>query len=343
METTKQYLMSETKVVITGGAGFIGSNLARFLSLHRSHWKITVLDKLSYASSMANLNGLPIEFVQGDICCPQTVAEVLEGADYCINTAAETHVDRSLVDSRPFVRSNVEGVLVLLEGCRAKNVHRMLQVSTDEVYGDLPLDSECSMESDPFAPRSPYAATKAGAELLARSYHVSHGLDVVFTRGSNTYGPYQCPEKVIPFFATQALGGLNLPLYGDGSALRDYLHVEDHCRGILRVLEHGESGEAYNLGADLQISGKELAQQVAKHFQLSPDRISFIEDRPGHDYRYHVSSQKTVLLGWKREWTFEHGLKSTLQWYQNNSDWWEEMRARPELEEHFKIRYGDEV
>jgi len=313
------------RVVVTGGAGFIGSNYVRYALDHHPEWEIVVLDKLTYAGNLANLSESMgrITFIRGDIADPDDVDRVVAGADAVLNFAAESHVDRSLADARLFVRTNVEGVMVLLEAVRRHGVGRFLQVSTDEVYGDLAGTDRRSVETDPFRPRSPYAATKAGAEHLVWAYGASFGLDVVATRGSNTYGPCQYPEKIIPLFTVNALRGLPLPLYGDGSAVRDYMHVEDHCSGIDAVLHRGAAGEAYNLGARLEISGLDVARRILDLLGAPGELIRFVADRPGHDYRYSVDPSKAEALGWTRAWTFEKGLAQTVRWYAENVARWD--------------------
>lgn len=323
------------RVVITGGAGFIGSNYVRFARNRHPEWEIVVLDKLTYAGNLENLTDLQddITFIHGDIANPDDVARALDGADAVVNFAAESHVDRSLMDSRPFIRTNVEGTLVLLEGARRFGVKRFLHVSTDEVYGDTYGSDRLSLETDRFAPRSPYSASKAAAEHLVASYYISHGLDVVVTRGSNTYGPYQYPEKIIPLFITNVMQGKPLPVYGRGTAVRDYMHVEDHCSGIDTVLHHGKTGEAYNLGARMEVPGIEVAQRILRLMGKSDDMIEFVTDRPGHDYRYAVDPSKAEALGWRRVWTWEEGLADTVRWYMENEGWWRRVKEKKHFQE----------
>jgi dTDP-glucose 4,6-dehydratase len=310
------------RVLVTGGAGFIGSNYVRYALKVHPEWQITVLDKLTYAGNRANLAGLPIRFIEGDVADPEAVREACRGVEAILNFAAESHVDRSLQDPRPFIRSNVEGTLILLEEARRLGI-RFLQVSTDEVYGDLSGIQGHSKEEDPLRPRSPYAASKAAAEHLVHSYFVSYGLDAVLTRGSNTYGPYQYPEKIIPLFILRALADEPLPLYGDGSAVRDYMHVEDHAAGIDLVLHQGASGQAYNLGAREQISGREVAERILDLLGKPHSLIRSVPDRPGHDYRYSVDPSRAEALGWQRRWSFEEGLAATVRWYQEHPRWWD--------------------
>ncbi len=332
------------RVVVTGGAGFIGTNYVRYASQKHPDWQIVVLDKLTYAGNRDNLTdllGASVTLVEGDIADPEAVKQAVEGADAILNFAAESHVDRSLMDPRPFVTTNVEGTLVLLEAARSMGVKRYLQVSTDEVYGDLVGTDHHSLERDPHRPRSPYAATKAGAEHLVFSYGISYGLDVVLTRGSNTYGPFQYPEKIIPLFITNALEDKPLPLYGQGTAVRDYLHAEDHCSGIDTVLHRGESGQAYNIGARLEVPGTEVAQTILELLGKSSDLITFVPDRPGHDYRYSVDPRKTEALGWERQWTFRSGMEATIAWYRDQRSWWEAVRAKQSFQQFQQKWYSE--
>jgi len=329
------------RVLITGGAGFIGSNYVHYALMNHPEWEIIVLDKLTYAGNVNNLKDIlhKITFIKGDISNPEDVRRAMEGVDAVLNFAAESHVDRSLLDPRPFIRTNVEGTLVLLEQARRAGIKRFLHVSTDEVYGDLAGTNYHSVENDPLRPRSPYSASKAGAEHLVFAYGISYGLDVVITRGSNTYGPYQYPEKIIPLFITNALENKPLPVYGDGSAVRDYMHVEDHCAGIDLILHKGVSGETYNLGARQEISGLEVAKQILKLLGKPESLIKFVKDRPGHDYRYSVDPSKAEALGWTRKWNFIEGLKQTIQWYMTNEKWWRQAKERLEFHSLMKDWY----
>lgn len=318
------------RVLVTGGAGFIGSNYVRQVLETHPDWHITVLDKLTYSGSLENLAGLPSErlaFMRGDIADPAVAREAVWGADYVLNFAAESHVDRSLQDPRPFVKTNVEGTLVLLEESLRAGVRRFLHVSTDEVYGDISGSDRHSLEEDPLQPRSPYAATKAAAEHLVMSYHVSYGFDTVITRGSNTYGPRQYPEKIIPLFIVNALQDRPLPVYGDGSAVRDYLHVDDHCSGVDLVLREGASGAAYNLGAREQVNGNRVAGEILTALRKPESLIAHVPDRPGHDYRYSVDPTAAEDLGWERRFGFEKGLRETVGWYLDNPGWWQRIGA----------------
>lgn len=325
--------MNFKRVVVTGGAGFIGANYVHYARSVHPNWQIVVLDKLTYAGNLENLEPLrnQIEFIQGDIANPADAHKALRGADAVLNFAAESHVDRSLLDPGAFVRTNVEGTLVLLEAARKEGVRRFLYVSTDEVYGDLHGSNHHSLETDPFRPRSPYAASKAGAEHLVLAHGISHGMDVVVTRGSNTYGPYQYPEKIIPLFITNALEDKPLPLYGDGSAVRDYMHAYDHASGIDMVLHQGASGEAYNLGAREQITGVQVADGILAALGKPQSLKKFVTDRPGHDYRYSVDPSKAEALGWVRRYPFlSKGLGETVEWYLQNQGWWQRVREKKE-------------
>lgn len=325
----RQTLADYRRVLVTGGAGFIGSNYVHLALKRHPDWEIVVLDKLTYAGNMENLKDIlpKIRFIKGDITNQSDVRNAFEGIDAVINFAAESHVDRSLRNSRVFVRTNVEGTLILLEEARRSGIKRFLQVSTDEVYGDLAGTAKHSVETDSLRPCNPYAASKAAAEHLVYSYATCYGIDTVITRGSNTYGPYQNPEKIIPLFLTNALENKPLPLYGNGTAVRDYMHVEDHASGIDLVLHQGESLNAYNLGACIEISGNEIAASILELIGKSSEMVAYVQDRPGHDYRYSVDPGKAEALGWKRQWNFTKGLASTKDWYLNHRDWWQKVKA----------------
>ena len=329
------------RVLVTGGAGFIGSAFVRRAVVEHPEWQVVVLDKLTYAGNLANLAPVAerITFLHGDITEPADVQAAMAGADAVVNFAAESHVDRSLIDPRPFIRTNIEGVLVLLEEARRVGVRRFLQVSTDEVYGDLFGTDRHSLEGDVPAPRSPYAASKTGAEHLVFSYGISYGLNVVVTRGSNTYGPYQYPEKIIPLFITNALNDQPLPLYGDGSAVRDYLHVDDHAAGIDLVLQRGEAGKAYNLGARMEVTGVEVAERILDALGKPRALMTFVTDRPGHDYRYSVNPGRAEALGWTRAWDFPRGMAQTVAWYAEGQDWWRAAREGQAFQGHVAAWY----
>jgi dTDP-glucose 4,6-dehydratase len=330
-------------IMVTGGAGFIGSAFVRHMVRQYPHYNIVTYDKLTYAGNLDNL--IPVQgaanhtFVQGDIADREAVRSVYEEhlIDTVVNFAAESHVDRSILDPEAFIRTDVFGVYILLEEARQYKIGRFVQVSTDEVYGDV--HEGFSTETDPFLPNSPYAASKASGELMVRSYFVTYGMDTVVTRGSNTYGPYQYPEKLIPFFATEALDDRPLPIYGDGKQIRDWLHVDDHARGIDVVLHQGKSGEAYNIaGEDLRHNidvTKMLLQQLGKPETL----IRYVPDREGHDRRYAMSAAKLRNMGWVRQHTFEDGLAATIAWYRNNENWWRKIKNGEYLE-YYKRQYA---
>ena len=317
------------RLLIAGGAGFIGSNFVRLLRKERPGTETWVLDKLTYAGNLANLaefEGQPgYRFVQGDICDVALVDQLAAEVDAIVNFAAETHVDRSLMDPLAFVTTDVYGAAVLCDAVRRHEHEVFLLVSTDEVYGDVSLGR--SNEKDPMAPRSPYAASKAGGEMLARSYAVSHELPLLVTRGSNNYGPFQYPEKIVPLHITNAIDGLKLPLYNDGTAIRDYLFVEDHCRAIDLVLHEAPAGEVYNVGTGRETSGNEVAKTILELLGKTEELIEYVADRPGHDYRYAVDVDKLERLGWAPRTEFREGMERTVRWYQENESWWRPLKS----------------
>ncbi len=319
------------RILVAGGAGFIGSAFVRLLLRRLRPPRITVLDKLTYAGSLLNLaevESLPgYEFVQGDICDRELVDRLAGEADCIVNFAAETHVDRSILDPEAFIRTDVLGTHQLLEAARAHRHQRFLQVSTDEVYGDVAAPAR-SLESDPLRPRSPYSASKAGGDMLCLAYRATYQLPLLLTRGSNTYGPHQYPEKIVPLFITQALAGEPLPIYGDGSAVRDYLYVDDHARGVATVLARGEPGQVYNLGqSDRLVSGMEVARAVLQLTGSPESLIQPVVDRPGHDRRYALDSTRARQLGWAPQLDFARGLERTVAWYREHRDWWGPIKA----------------
>jgi dTDP-glucose 4,6-dehydratase len=316
-------------LLVTGGAGFIGSAFVRQRLHEDLELRITVLDKLTYAGSEENLEAVRrdprLHFVKGDIADAATVDALAKDVDGIVNFAAESHVDRSLLDAGAFVQTDVYGTYVLLEAARRFGHQRFLQVSTDEVYGHV-RDGR-SREEDPLTPRSPYSATKAGAEMLVHAYHVSFGMPTLVTRGSNTYGPYQFPEKIIPLFITNALQNLPLPIYGDGSAVRDYLYVDDHAAAIATVLEKGEPGAVYNIGAGSEISGVQVADLVLELCGSPSSLKHLVQDRPGHDYRYALDPSRVRRLGWRPSHTFRGGMEATVAWYRTHADWWKRRKS----------------
>ncbi|WP_158854460.1 dTDP-glucose 4,6-dehydratase [Halorhabdus sp. CUG00001] len=303
--------------LVTGAAGFIGSNYVRYLLNAREDVSIVSLDALTYAGSKANLAGVlddpRHEFVEGDIRDDELMASLLTDADYVLNFAAESHVDRSIEGAEPFVSTNVEGTRTLLDAALGAGLEGFLQVSTDEVYGQI-LDGAFT-ETDPLTPRNPYAASKAGADLLAMSYWHTHELPVVVTRTCNNFGPRQHDEKLIPKFVQRAAEGAELPLYGDGSNVREWIYVADNCRAIDQVLREGSPGEIYNIGTGIERTNLEVAEAIIDAVGGSDDQITFVEDRPGHDQRYALETAKLERLGWGPEWSFEEGLERTVGYY----------------------------
>jgi dTDP-glucose 4,6-dehydratase len=319
-------------ILVTGGAGFIGSNYARMVLGEKLAGidSITVLDKLTYAGLKENLAEIwdqkSFKFVQGDICDQSLVHSLIDKADAVINFAAESHVDRSIRNASKFVSTNVEGVLVLLDAIKSSSRKiRFLQVSTDEVYGSIEFGSWD--EDSPLLPNSPYSATKASGELLTRAYYRTYGVDVVTTRCSNNYGPFQFPEKLIPLFITNLLEGSKVPIYGSGKNVRDWLHVDDHCRGIHQVLMKGRSGEVYNIGGGRELTNLEITGFILSAMGADGSSIEFVDDRKGHDLRYSVNWVKLNReLGFEPQITFEDGLRSTILWYQKNEAWWKPLK-----------------
>lgn len=318
------------KILVAGGAGFIGSNFIRFILKKRSEVVILNFDKLTYSGNLENLKDIAHDprysFVRGDISESAKVFEQFKKfqPDYVINFAAETHVDRSIHSgTEVFLKTNIEGVRVLLEAIRKFPVKKFVQVSTDEVYGSLPLKSQKKFtENSPLAPNSPYAATKAAADLLCRAYHSTWGLPIVVTNCSNNFGPYQYPEKLIPFFITRLLANRKVPLYGDGKNVRDWLYVEDHCEALNLCLLRGRAGETYNIGGGTELSNMEIATELLVSFKKSRQFIEYVADRPGHDRRYAIDSSKIRSeLGWQPKNSFKEALASTIAWYLSHQTW----------------------
>ena len=316
-------------LLVTGGAGFVGSAFVRQRLTVDPELRITVLDKLTYAGSEENLSDFSgdrrLEFVRGDVRDRVVVDRLARDVDGIVNFAAESHVDRSLIDAGAFVQTNVEGTSVLLDAAVRYRHQRFLQVSTDEVYGHVKEGR--SGEDDRLRPRSPYAASKAAAEMLAMAAHASFGLPVIITRGSNTYGPFQFPEKIVPLFITNAIDNLPLPIYGKGTAVRDYLYVEDHVEGIARVLWKGDPGAVYNLGLGTEVSGEQVADRVLELCGKPPSLKRFTNDRKGHDYRYALETRRVRPLGWQARYSFEEGLRRTVDWYRGNEAWWRKRKS----------------
>ncbi len=328
------------RLLVCGGAGFIGSTFVR-LRVREFGDEVTVLDKLTYAGRRENLHDVidSIRFVHGAIEDPEAVAEALgtaPGFDAIVNFAAETHVDRSISGPETFIVTNMQGTHVLLEAARSAGL-RYVQVSTDEVYGSIETGS--FTETSPLAPSSPYSATKTGADLLVSSYFHTYGLETVICRGSNNYGPYQYPEKLIPLMILNAFAGDQLPVYGDGQQVRNWLYVEDFGRGIGHALEHGVPGEAYNCGGPDECENLTVVQRIIDRTGASSSQMEFVTDRPGHDRRYSLSSEKLQELGWQARMRFDEGLERTVEWYRENTWWWEPIRTGA-YREYYELHYG---
>jgi dTDP-glucose 4,6-dehydratase len=323
------------RLLVAGGAGFIGSNFVRErLAAHGD--EITVLDKLTYAGRRENLEGLDARLVVGGIEDPSAVADALEGCDAIVNFAAETHVDRSITEPDAFVTTHALGTYTLLEAARERSL-RYVQVSTDEVYGSIEEGS--FTESSPLQPSSPYSATKAGADLLVASYRHTYGLEALICRGSNNYGPYQYPEKLIPLMVLNALHGDKLPVYGDGMQVRNWIYVEDFARGIGTVLERGEPGEVYNVGGPDEAPNIEVVTKIIEYTGADDSLIEYVTDRPGHDRRYSLGSEKVRGLGWEPQVRFADGLERTVSWYRDNRPWWEPIRSG-DYRAYYERQYG---
>ncbi len=320
------------KLFVTGAAGFIGSNYVRWVLANSDH-DVTVFDKLTYAGNLENIRDVlddrRCRFVHADICDQDAVATTMDGHDAVVHFAAESHVDRSIVDPYAFVHTNVFGTNVLCDVANRVGVGRFLHISTDETYGSI--EDGSFVETDRLTPRSPYSAAKAGSDLIALSYHTTYGLPVVVTRCSNNYGPYQFPEKLIPLFTTNLLDGRTVPLMGDGGNVRDWIHVEDHNRAAHRVLERGEVGEIYNIGAHNEITNREITMRLLELTGRDESAIEWVPDRLGHDRRYSVQIDKITALGWTVERDFDAGLAHTVEWYRSHRDWWEPLKARAGL------------
>ena len=330
------------RILVTGGAGFIGSNFVRYLLRKHPQDSVVNLDKLTYAGNLENLADVADDprysFVRGDICDEAAVEQVIGSSDAIVNFAAETHVDRSIQHAGAFIGTDVKGLYVLLEAARKRGIERFVHISTDEVYGSIERGS--FKETDPLNPSSPYSASKAGGELMAKSFERTFGYRIMITRGSNTYGPYQYPEKVVPLFITNALDDIQLPLYGDGLNVRDWLYVEDHCAGIDTVLRKGTPGEAYNVGADQERTNLELTKRILELTGKGEGLIEHVTDRPGHDRRYSVDSTKARALGWAPAVAFEEGLERTVAWYRENQAWWRKIKDGS-YREYYRRMYGN--
>ena len=317
------------KLLITGGAGFIGSNFVHHV-LESSDDEVVVLDALTYAGNLENLADLQgnprFSFVEGNICDREAVRSAMTGCDQVVHFAAESHVDRSLLDPDVFVRTNCDGTNVMCDVATQLGVERFLHISTDEVYGSI--EDGSFTETDPLHPRSPYSAAKAGSDLIAMAYHETYELPVVITRSSNQFGPYQFPEKLIPFFVTTLLEGGTVPLYGDGLNVRDWLFVRDNCTGVDTVLRNGNVGEVYNIGAGNEKTNREITDTILAALGKDESSVNYVEDRKGHDRRYSIATEKVAQLGWAPALTFEDAIDATIKWYVDNEPWWQPLRTR---------------
>lgn len=333
-------------LLVTGGAGFIGSNFVHYMLNKYPEYKIVNYDLLTYAGNLENLKDIQENpqyvFIKGDIRNYQLVDYIVKShhIDVIVNFAAESHVDRSISDPNIFVKTNVLGTQVLLDVAKANNIQKYVQISTDEVYGSLG-DTGYFTEETPLAPNSPYSASKASADLLVRAYRETYGLNVNITRCSNNYGPYHFPEKLIPLIITNALEGKELPIYGDGQNIRDWLHVKDHCAAIDLVIHKGKAGEVYNIGGHNERTNNEIVHLIVEKLGVSKSLIKYVADRPGHDRRYAIDSTKIMTeLGWKPQYTFDKGIEETIQWYINNRDWWKRIKSG-EYMDYYQKQYGE--
>ena len=330
-------------LLITGGCGFIGSNFIHYVLAKYPEYRVVNLDKLTYAGNPANLIELADDdryrFVEGDICDPATVGPLVAEADIVVNFAAESHVDRSIMGGAEFVQTNFNGTYTLLDSAVEHGIERFHQISTDEVYGSI--NEGAWTEEWPLAPRNPYSSTKASAELLVRAYHITHGLPAVTTRASNNIGPFQYPEKRVPLYISNAIDDLPLPVYGDGSQVRDHLYVEDHCSAIDLVLHQGEIGEIYNVGGENDATGLEVAKVILKRLGKDESLLTFVTDRSGHDQRYALDSSKVQALGWQPASDFRVAMERTVDWYVENESWWREIKERQDYKDYYQRNYGN--
>jgi dTDP-glucose 4,6-dehydratase len=336
--------MAFKSILVTGGAGFIGSNFVRMMAHKHPNCAITVLDALTYAGNMENLGDLVdagrVRFVKGNICNPQAVREAMDGAEVVFNFAAETHVDRSIEEAASFIETDIQGTYTLLNYARELKVKRYVQISTDEVYGSS--DGEGFTEASPLKPGNPYSASKCGGDLMCISFANTYKLPLVITRSSNNFGPYQHVEKFIPLFTTNAMEGKYLPLYGDGMHMRDWLFVEDNCAGIEVVAEKGNDGEVYNIAVGNSQPNLRIAELILKHVGETNSKIVFIEDRKGHDRMYKLAADKVRALGWKPQTDFADAMQQTVHWYVENRGWWERVKTGA-FRDYYQKHYGDRL
>lgn len=331
-------------ILVTGGAGFIGSHFVRHMLHAYRDYRVINLDKLTYAGNLDNVSDIAgdprYEFVRGDICNAELVHSVMQRVDLVANFAAESHVDRSIMGAEAFMKSNALGVYTLLAAARECGVERFLQVSTDEVYGSLEEGEEPWTEDAPIAPRNPYAVAKASGDLMARAFAITYGLPVVITRAANNIGPFQYPEKRVPIYIANAIDDMPLPVYGAGTAVRDHLYVTDHCAAIDLALHAGTPGEAYNVGGENEADGLSVAEKILAYLEKPKDLLQHVTDRPGHDLRYSLNTSKIAALGWKPKYEFEDALRLTVEWYLSNEGWWRKIRNRAEYRDYYKRQYS---
>ncbi len=331
-------------ILITGGAGFIGSHFVRHILNTYGDYHVINLDKMTYAGNADNLHDVAgdarYEFVRGDIGNAELVNHVMQRVNLVVNFAAESHVDRSIMGAEDFMKSNALGVYTLLDAARRHEVERFLQVSTDEVYGSLSDGEDPWTEASPLAPRNPYSVAKAAGDMMAQSFAITYGMPVVITRASNNIGPFQYPEKRVPLFVTNAIEDRPLPVYGDGSAVRDHLYVTDHCEAIDLVLHKGAVGEAYNVGGENEANGIEVVEKILEVLEKPKTLIQYVKDRPGHDMKYSLNASKVMALGWKPKHNFESALRLTAEWYVANEDWWRKIKGGSDYQAYYQKQYG---
>ncbi len=331
-------------VLVTGGAGFIGSHFVRYILNSYPDYNVINLDKLTYAGNLDNLLDVEgnsrYQLVKGDICNAELIDHLMKQVNMVVNFAAESHVDRSIMGAEEFMRSNALGVYTLLDAARRHNVARFLQVSTDEVYGSLAEGESPWTETSPLAPRNPYSVAKTAGDMMAQSFALTYEMPVVITRASNNIGPYQYPEKRVPLFITNAIEDTALPVYGDGSAIRDHLYVTDHCEAIDMVLHKGNVGEAYNVGGENEANGLEVVEKILELLEKPEDLVSYVKDRQGHDMRYSLDASKVKALGWKPKHNFESALRLTAEWYVANEGWWQKIKESGGFQAYYQRQYA---